>query len=82
MTLKRALHCSAIIFEIIYIGDLWGETLGVPQRGVVSSEALNFISDIGEVSFVCGIKKPGEFGRFFTRLLVWYALFIRTCQKV
>ncbi len=56
MTLKGLLHCSAIIIEIVKIGDIRSVALNIFQRGLVHCKELNFISDVGEMGSVSSIE--------------------------
>ncbi len=60
MTLKGLLHCSAIIIEIVKVSDISSVTLNIFQRGLVFCKKLNFISDVGEMGSVSGIKDASE----------------------
>ncbi len=68
MTLKGLLHCSAIIIEIVKVGDIRGVTMNIFQRGLVFCKELNFISDVTEMGFISGIKDASERRRCFRRV--------------
>jgi hypothetical protein len=60
MTLKSLLHCSAIIIEKVKVGDIRSVTLNIFQRDLVCCKELSFISDVGEMTSVSGIKDASE----------------------
>ncbi len=57
MTLNGLLHGSAIIIEIVEVGDIRSVALNILQRGLVCCVELNFISDVSEMGFVSSIEE-------------------------